>query len=311
MQVNPPFNAWMYYCIKQETMRKLFNKILVPVNFSSRSKRLVHIAADIARRYDCSIHLLHVVAHSPFSYLPFGNNYIYASDYDIDNKKEIESQMQKCGDAVNCKLDDENRCSFSIVKGSWNEGICQVVKDQNIDLVLIGQKPLTAKRHMRVNPDTIATRTDCAVITIPVDRDITKIRSIVIPVTDFIPEKKLMYGAYVASVFHATIKLLGIENDKTKNSVGHLLKKSCNLLKNYNGDVTVHLEKRSGDNTAGTVNEFAGRSAADLIIVNPGTQTRMPGFLSALWGNILQRYSRLPVLTINLSELAIGNINHQ
>lgn len=290
-------------------MKKLFNKILVPVNFSSRSTKLVHIAADIARKYDCSIHLLHVVSNSPFSYLPFGANYIYTTDYIIDNKKEIESEMEKYRAVINSKLGDEDRCSYTIVKGNWNDGVIQNVKDQTIDLVLIGQRPLIAKRRMRINPDKVATKADCPVITIPVDRDITKMKFIIIPVTDFLPEKKLMYGAYVASIYNATIKLLGIENNQTRDSVSHFLKKSYNMIKNY-GDITVHLDKIKGDNTAGTLNEFAGRNAVDLIIVNPGTQTRMPGFLSTLWGNILQRYSRLPVLTVKLSELAIGNINH-
>ena len=66
-----------------------------------------------------------------------------------------------------------------------------------------------------------------------------------------------------------------------------------------NCGVNVEFEKTQAANVADAVNRYAQDKSADLIIVNPGTQTKMPGVLSSLLGNIIQKYSSPPVLTIN------------
>lgn len=281
-------------------MQKLFNNILVPVDFSDSSLKLVQKASDIAYQYNCNIHLLHVVTPSVFSFLPFGDSYMYVNvpGVVIDNRKELEAEMEKYCSVINDRRREENVPAYTILKGTWNDAILNIIEEQQIDLVLIGQQPVISKRKVKINPDKIAFKKNIPVITIPLNRNITPLRSILIPVTDFLPVRKLIYGIYMASVYEATLKLVGIENKNTKNSVGHFLKKAYGLIKD-NCDVPVSLVKVKSENIAGAVNEFASRTSADLVIVNPGTQTRMPGFLSTLWGNILQRYSPLPVLTVS------------
>ena len=57
----------------------------------------------------------------------------------------------------------------------------------------------------------------------------TKLYSILIPVTDFLPIKELAYGVYVASGNNTTIKLLGIESNETKEMLHKPLKKRPGL----------------------------------------------------------------------------------
>lgn len=282
-------------------MQKLFNKILVPVDFSSRSNTAVEKAIEIAQHYHCSIHLLHVVTSIPFSVLAMPDGHANVPYNMIDNKKELEFQLDKICDRIQLLTGHSIVAEHSIMNGNWNQTIVDFTFDNKIDLILIGQvSQFFQKRKMLLNPDFIAEKANVPVITIPDNRRLTRLYSIVIPITDFLPVRKLMYGVYIALSFDCTIKLLGIENLDTKEKVQHYLLKATRLIKE-NCKLNVEVETVEGQNVAAAVNQFAVLKAADLIIVNPGLQTKMPGFLASLLGNILQKYSAPPVLTVNRS----------
>lgn len=279
-------------------MQKLFNKILIPVDFSSGSKVAVEKAVEIAQRFQCSVHLLHVHPHA-FAVMPVANGDYRALTEMIDNKKEINLQFEKM-----CRyMDSISRVKIftecSIVNGTWNYGIVDFIAANDIDLVLIGeQATLFGKKELLANPDFIAEKANVPVITVPPNRHLNKLYCIVIPVTDFLPVKKLVYGIYMANNLDCTIKLLGIENAGTARQVQHYLKKAAGLIKE-NCDVKVETETIVSSNVADAVHKFAMSEDADLIIVNPGTQTKMPGLFSTLFNKVIQKYSLPPVLTVN------------
>lgn len=278
-------------------MQKLFNKILIPVDFSSNSDAAVEKAIGVARHYNCSIHLLHVVTITPFALLSITERHTTIPR----NKKELEFQLGKLNERVCFLSGNSINVEHSIISGTWNQAIIDFVNTNNIDLVIIGQKKkIYVKRKMLLNPDYIAEKADVPVITIPSNRRLTRLYSIVIPITDFLPVRKLMYGVYMAFGFDGTIRLLGIENVKTKDQVQYYLEKASQLIRD-NCNVNVETETVLSQNIAEAVNEFAMIKSADLIIVNPGLQSKMPGLLSTLLGNVIQRYSAPPVLTVNPS----------
>lgn len=279
-------------------MKKLFNKILIPIDFSSRSKAAVEKAVELANIYRCSIHLLHVAGIGPLSISNLLDGKSSMPVNAIENGKEIEFQIKKICNRVKFLSGNTIDVEHEIVFGSWNQAIVDFVNQHDIDLILIGQKGrFFNKRKMMLNPDFIAENANVPVITVPANRRITKLYSIVVPVTDFLPVRKLMYAVYMALNFDSTIKLLGIENTKTEN-VRYYLNKSCDLIKEY-CSVSVETEIVAAWNVAEAVNQFAMMKSVDLIIVNPGTQSKMPGFFSAFINNIIQKYSVPPVLTVN------------
>jgi len=280
-------------------MQKLFNKILVPIDFSSKSKVAAEKAVDIAKQYDCSIHLLHVSSLSPFSAFGMTEGHLSIPFNLIDNKKELEFQLRRIYDRLQTISGNSIAADYTILSGTWDDSIIDFVNKNNFDLVLIGQKGmLMPKRKMAMNPDKIALKTDVPVITLPSNRRLTRLYSIVIPITDFLPIRKLMYGVYIASKFNTTIKLLAIQNPDTEDKVQKYLQKAYDLMRDI-CNVQVEKEVIDNDNVADAINQFSVANSADLIIVNPVTQTKMPGFFSVLFGNIIQKYSAPPVLTVN------------
>lgn len=280
-------------------MRKLFNKILVPVDFSKVSDELVNKAIEIAHEYQCSIYLLHVYNEV---YLKF-NTIIEvhrAVPYTItDNRNEMDYKMNQLVNKIHLLDNQSISIHYGILKGEWLSVINELVEQHQIDLVLIGQKRKSDyKCTMLVDSDKLAEITNIPVITLPVNRELTKLYTIVIPVTDFLPVNKLMYGIYMASIYNTTIKLLGVQNEKTKEKVPYYLQKAFQLLYD-NCLIKVQTEIIISKNVAEAVYEFALLKSADLVIVNPGTETRIPGFFSSVFRNIIQRNTSPPVLTIS------------
>jgi nucleotide-binding universal stress UspA family protein len=259
-------------------MQKLFNKVLVPFDFSERSRRTVQSAISLAAEYECSIYLLHASL-----------TFTVAGDAEIGRKFE----------ETLAEYDPALRMTYAIAHGGWNESVISFIHQNNIDLLLTGQAGrLFRGRAMAVNPNRIAARTNIPVITVPANRRLSKLGSIVIPVTDFLPVRKLIYGIYMASKYSTTVKLLGVENEETSQKVRYYLKKAYQLIRD-NCSLNVQLELTSGNNVAEAINNHAMIQSADLVIVNPGNQTRMPGLFSSMLGNIIQKYSVPPVLTVN------------
>lgn len=280
-------------------MQKLFNKILVPVDLSNKSDEVVEKAFAFAARYNCSIHLLYVASVSAFAAIPILDGKSI-TPYNFDsNTKEFKIGLEKISRHIDFLSGYTMHVEHSVVYGSWNQAIIDFVNESKTDLVLIGQKSsFLKKRKMHLNPDLIAEKTNIPVITLPYNRRLTGLYSIVIPITDFLPVRKLMYGVYMALNLDTTIKLLGIENTKTSDKVQYYLEKANKLIRD-NCNVRVETEIVFSTNVAQAVNDFALHKSADLVIVNPGTQTKMPGIFSALLGNIIQRYAAPPVMAVN------------
>lgn len=286
-------------------MQKLFNKILVPVDFSStRSQSSLEKAIAVAIQYNCSIDLLHVITLPPFSAIAMFGGDMTVPFAMIDNRKELEFQLEKLCRYIRGRAHNPIKVEYTIVGGEWNRAIVDFVQDNKIDLILIERKGRMARwKGMQLNPDCIAEKANVPVITIPVNRRITGLYSIVIPITDFLPVRKLMYALYMSFSYDTTINLLGIENSNTKERLNYYLTKTSELVRE-NCAVKVEMDTVAGDNVAEAVNQFTMRRSVNLIILNPDTQTKMPGFFSSLLGSIIQKYSATPVLTVN--RLAIS-----
>ena len=283
-------------------MQKLFNNILVPVDFTRFSKKAIESAVETANVYDCHVHLLHVSAISSLVSVAVAEGHVFVPENITDNQKELEYKLENLKNECQQLLENKRSVFAYVAKGLWNETIIDSVLSHKIDLVIIGQQGRSfRKRKMLFDANKIAQKTNIPVITIPENRRLTGLTSIVIPITDFLPVKKLMYGVYIAQQFNATIRLLGVEDSKDiyqVKKVQHYLKKSFQLIRD-NCTVPVEMASTSGRNVADAVNNYAFKSAADLIIINPGKQTRMPGFFAPLLGKFLQKFSAPPVLTVN------------
>lgn len=284
--------------INMPVMQKLFNKILVPVDFSRQSDIAVEKAVQIAVEYRCSIHLLHAISVEPFAAMAAAGPYLLTGCEGADNYNETAFHLKKICDRIITSTEGVVKASCHILLGSWTQSVIDLVNETGADLVLTGQKNgLFMKGKTTLNPDTVAEKTNVPVITLPPGGSMPELSSVLIPVTNFLPLRKLIYGVYFAAHYNAVIRLLAIGDHSSSSLTQHYLQRSYQLIKE-NCTLKTELEIAGKGNIAGAISGCTKAKPASLVIVNPRTQTRMPGLVAALTGNILQKHAAQPVLTV-------------
>jgi nucleotide-binding universal stress UspA family protein len=279
-------------------VEKLFHKILVPVDFSPETLFIVHKAVELAREYSCQIHLLHVSSDQWSPAMKSSVNDLL-NELDDSSEDDIHFNMTALADYIKNISNQEIEATFSQKKGKWNQEIIKTVDQVKCDLVLIArQEENRSGKKLEVDIDKIATRTDIPVISIPFGRRLTHIYSVLIPVTDFLPLRKLIYGAYIASSNQASIRLLGVEAPHTRGRIRHFLKTSYELI-HENSPVYVSIALTETGNVAAAVDALAREEATDLILVNPKEQTEMPWQTFRHHDKTLAAVSSSPVLIVN------------
>lgn len=286
-------------------IQKLFNKILVPVDFSPRSQAAITKAIELANEFDCSVTVLHVETMAPFASVAFAEGHVVVPYPLLNNSSELQYKLERIVDKAARGFNMLPVIKTVLLCGTWNDCIIAYINQHDTDLVLLGQRSrILKKRSMYINPDLIAFKTNIPVITVPTSRRLSKLLSVVIPVTDFVPFRKLMYGIYLASHNNATIRLLSVQSGNHNERYEHCLAKTLSLLRDTTG-IPTETDVIVSSNVAEALHDYSRLWSSDLVIVNPGKQSRMPGFFSRITGNILQKYASTPVLTI--SPILIDN----
>lgn len=111
-----------------------YTHILVAVDFSKSADQVLKKAADIAKRNNASLSLLHVVEYLP----PIDSAYepILASNWTIDENELIEQAKQSLTQIS--KKHNLNNSQQQVQIGTPKHEISQFVKDHQCDLVVIG-----------------------------------------------------------------------------------------------------------------------------------------------------------------------------
>ena len=140
-------------------------KILVPVDGSSKSNRAVQFAINLARKCSAEIYLLHVISFVPI-YLsdlwePFYSSlpYTYFEESEDEGEDILASASDKVGDA--------GIESFALLdRGHVASKIIQTAKEWGIDLIVMGSEnhSLIAKLFFGSVSDEVSHKAPCPVL---------------------------------------------------------------------------------------------------------------------------------------------------
>ncbi len=140
------------------------NQILVPVDFSPHAHAAVLAAADLARRYQASLTLLHV--WGPVAFLIPEGFVLYTPTQLTKMMSEFEALLARA------KADAEN-AGASQVETVQREGvvaaeISALARDGNYDLIVIGSHGRTGLRHALLGSvaEKVLRESPCPVLTI-------------------------------------------------------------------------------------------------------------------------------------------------
>jgi nucleotide-binding universal stress UspA family protein len=142
----------------------LFNKILVPVDFSAHSVRAVHYAAELSKTYTAPVTLLH--AYQTLNYaLPEG--YVFYSPEQLaELSRALDEQMAQTRAIAERAgaLDVDTK----MLMGSAHAEILRVAEEEKFDLIVMGTHGRTGLGHafMGSVAERVVRQAPCPVLTV-------------------------------------------------------------------------------------------------------------------------------------------------
>ena len=282
-------------------MTNLINHILVPVNYNRNTDFVLQKSVAIANAFDADLHILHV--ETPLISLPFVYEGIYISaNHEPDSGKQVATKMKGLLEKYRPKMKEGLQLNGTVMKGNWFSMMKETVITNHIDLIVI---PRNSKRFFgallyEVNLNRLSQQSQCPILTVTPELEIDHLKNIVVPVDDFLPIRKLTLATYLARKFNAKVHLTGAgsnaDGKDLTNSI--FLAKSYQLLTKY-AEVQIHYPSDNTNTLAADSLAYAKSVNADLIVVNPGKESKLGKWFSSLLGKYLYKESNIPVLTVS------------
>ncbi|HUB60576.1 MAG TPA: universal stress protein [Puia sp.] len=281
-------------------MAATFDKILIPVDFSLNTEIAVKKAVELVGSDETVIHLLHIVPPAKKTKNQFK---MWVAERDLHQWKYT---LQQSGPHIRVKV--------HILRGnSVRQTIIDCASMLNPDLIIIAKQ----KNHRRwflsgsVSPDIVAKRTNCPVLTVKPGSLDNRTRVIVLPIRDFLPERKLEWAVLMAKRFKAQVHLLAIGEDSGPKD--GLLSQTFLKAYHYLREKLHHPVEYSAatrHNPAKAALRYAELIMADMILVNPQTESGISGFTGFRHiSDLLTRDSKIQVLDVQPygMEKPVGN----
>lgn len=276
-----------------------FNNILVPLDFSVNTEVAVKQAIELTDAKGSSIHLLHIVKpKSKWTAIPVSNR--PASPLNEDYcEKGIMHKLQQWKQAIEEAVpnSDVNIC---IMEGTVHDTIADAAKQLKPQLIIIGKKNNSGyfSFFSSVYPNGLAKSTDCPVLTAMQGSANTKTEIIVIPVGSIIPKRKIELAKIFAEKYRAKIHLVASQNNI---GTGDIERKA--LLDTYRilkmqlpNPIEYHL--LNSNNFPKAILDYAKNIGADVLFVNPRTETKISNLMGKHINDVLASSSKLKILSV-------------
>lgn len=245
-----------------------FNKLLIPVDFSLNTQIAIKKAAGLVGNDEAFLHLLHVIKPGRQATHQFK---LWA----------VEKELEQLRETIKASY-PSLRVKSHVLKGhSVQRLIVDCAEMLKPDLVVIGKQ--NKRRYWpifhRIEPDVIAKKSNCPVLTVKPGSAENRTKVIVIPIRDFLPERKLEWGVLLAKRYKAQIHLLALQDtpEPKEWALPQVFLKAYHHLREHLHHPIEY--SASGRNSpAKAALNYAERIMADMILVNPETESGVAGF---------------------------------
>jgi hypothetical protein len=268
-------------------MDKLLNNILVPFALWDNADGAVQKAIEMANQIQCNVHIL-----------LFMQAHVGEESSGIANlKRTIHQRYQP-------RLDPSLSLTICSREGQAERLIVEYYRKHNIDLILLARTGgafwKTGRSAFPVNVNRLVKKVQCPVLNITLEPGVPSMKNIVLPVGDVLPVRKLLFATYLAKISRSTIHLVSA-GGKASGPPGEGMEslQRCYRLLCENTSLPVECRTMPGDNLAEVAWSYAKKIKADLILIGPGKESHLSGFLSALRSRSLFNASLIPVMTVS------------
>ena len=278
-------------------MTTSFKNILLPVDFTFNTQVAVKKAMELIEPDDAVIHLLHVIK-PPFSLpLPIWN----VKKTDDALCAEVTQKLQQWKRVMEESLENIQVYYEVAVDADITRAIIAKAIQLKPDLILLGEhkqrSPFSFKRN--VAPNRIALRTGFPLMILKPGCIYNKVKSVVVPVAGFTPQRKIELLMALKRRFRMRVHLVTIMDDReTGNDFSaQALLDTYRILKN-NLQFQVEYQVLHGTNRAKASLQYAQSVGADMLLVNPDTETKITSLTGMHINDMLVPESRLQILEV-------------
>lgn len=265
---------------------KLYN-ILVPVDFTGRNKWAIAKAIELSNSFHCNVHLVHV---TPKTSSMFSRN------------KSIETALKKLEQLKSTytrQLCGEGTLEISVLTGNRQKQLAGYIEQYEMDIVVTGLSRFNLLQRIisSVSISRLAKKTNIPVLAIRSSGLVCHYKKIVLPVSGHVPMRQIRLAALLGRAFKSTVYFVSLRKNVNENNQ-NIIDTALELVQSIS-TIPVQCFLLEGQNLAKSTLDFAKKINADLIMVNPVKDFRLPGIWNRMTNKLLSYGSRIPVVTIN------------
>lgn len=257
-------------------MEKLVHQLLVVIDDVDNCQNQVAHAIRLAGLLNSDVHLLHLLRAGP------GRHRKEKASATLAEMQGRLMPLLGKGHLLHC------RC----VQADANRFVPQYCEKYVIDLVLLQHyQPQPWSRLLyKINMEKLARQLSCPLINIPARCQPGEFKSILLPVTDQLPLRKMQFISFLTGHRQATVYLIA-------DAQCPFLERTRQLL-SENTELSVKLLPVNGNSIAKASIDYAQDLSAALILVEPGKECHMPGLLNQLFDRFIFSASPVPVMAV-------------
>src|SRR4030095_272451 len=273
---------------------KLCN-ILVPVDFTSKTKWAIAKGIEMANQMNCNIHLVNIVQPNLFSsFTPYESHVDRLNSYDQLKDLAVSYSSELCGNG---------KIEISLLEGNTTRKLVEYIRDFEMDMVVMG---LSSNLFQRITSSTsvnkLAGKTNVPVLAVGSKGLVHHFKKIILPLYDELSLRRIRMATTLASSFKSTIYMVTLRQGN--NTPEKIIKEGLEIAKSISrvsaGGVSAQGIILEGDNLAKTTIDFAKRINGDLIMINnPVEEHKIPDWWNKLYKKILSYGSEIPVMTMS------------
>ncbi len=273
-----------------------FYNILVPVNFTSRNKWAIAKAIELSNSFNCNIHLVYVLHKRLIPFIPVDRTFFtpYESGADLFLCRQ---KLEHLKATYKGQLCGNGTIEISILEGNPRQQLAQYIQQQEMDLVVVGLSKFNLLHRLvsSIAISRLARKSFLPVLAVRSSGLVCHFKKIVLPVHSDIPLRRIRLATILARAFKSTVYLVSLrEKADTSNSI---ISNALEILQSLS-TVPVQCFLMEGKNLAQSTLEFSKKINADLIVVNPVKEYRLPGLWNRITNNLLSYRSNIPVITM-------------
>ncbi|RTL55945.1 MAG: hypothetical protein EKK39_01980 [Sphingobacteriales bacterium] len=284
-----------------------FQKILILIHNNIDAEIAIHKLKDLYEHPCTELHFVCVIKYFSWrKFIGLKPQQQRALKNSRIRQKKIEAEMllNEIQTKVFQAFPDAIIYTQIVVDASVNHALVQYINLASIDLVLsIRQTLKNIFYQTGININYIIQHAGCPVLSVNAGTMNHSIKSILIPVYSFLPDKKIELASAFAKKYNAQIYIITILNDNEAQSkiIADVFYLTYKKLKDEG--FNPHYKMLSGVNSPEILIKYAHQVNADMILINPEKGT--PGKKSIIKRSLADFLSPLSPLQVLMLQPAI------